>query len=157
MKKYICIILLAFCVTTLDAYGAVTSDLPSQSASISDIKPITSATQNISPTTPQSVDFTKCTKKFFINNQKLFYLTLSAINANRFHIEEIQSQSGLVIFSVSGHEYLACIVEVSSNSSMLKITPIDNVYTFPIGIVQNMFKYIELNINTPIETLKIIP
>lgn len=156
MKKYICIILLAFCVTTLGAYGAVSSTLPSQTTT-SDIKPITSAPQNISPITPQPVDFTKCTKKFFINNQKLFYLTLSAVNANRFQIEEIQSQSGLVIFSVSGREYLACIVEVSSSISMLKITPIDNVYTFPIGIVQNMFKYIELNINTPIETLKIIP
>ena len=29
--------------------------------------------------------------------------------------------------------------------SMLKITPVNNDYFFPVGVVTNFFKYIELN------------
>jgi len=113
----------------------------------------------ISPVQPQKVEFENCNKNFKIDSQKLFYLTLSAINANRFTIDEIQSNSGYALFSVGlngQRQFLASVVAINSQNSLLKITPCNNSYFFPIGIVQNMFRYIELNINTPIEKLPIL-
>jgi len=105
---------------------------------------------------PAPVGFENCNKFYKIDSQKLFYLTLAGINANRFVINEIQSKSGYVLFSVGQKHFLARIVSVDAKNSILKITPCNNIYYFPIGIAQNMFKYIELNINTPIEKLNII-
>lgn len=102
---------------------------------------------------PQKVDFNICNKFFKLNNQKLFYLTLSGINANRFQIDEIQTKSGYILFTAAKKQFLASVIIVDPKNSMLKITPCDNYYYFPIGIVQNMYKYIELNMNTPIEKL----
>lgn len=109
-----------------------------------------------SPTTPQPVDFNVCCKSFNFNSQKLFYLTLAGINANRFKIDEIQTQSGYVIFTAAQKQFLAYVVTMSPQTSLLKITPCSNIYFFPVGIVQNMFKYIELNTNTPIEKINVL-
>lgn len=109
-----------------------------------------------SAVTPQPVDFASCTKFFKMDSQKLFYLTLAGVNANRFKIDEIQSKCGYVLFSVSQKQFLATIVTVDSKNSMLKITPCNNVYYFPVGIVQNMFKYVELNVNTPVTQLSVL-
>ncbi len=114
--------------------------------------------QNISQTSavqPQPVDFTVCNKFFKINSQKLFYLTLASVNANRFEIIEIQSKSNYILFSVVKRYFLARVINIDTKNSMLKITPCDNIYFFPVGIVQNIFKYIELNINTPIQQLSV--
>lgn len=105
---------------------------------------------------PQPVDFGVCNKTFKMDSQKLFYLTLASINANRFNIVEIQSKSGYVVFTVAKKEFLASVISVGAQNSMLKITPCDNVYYFPVGIVQNMFKYIELNLSTPVEKLGVL-
>lgn len=102
------------------------------------------------------VEFVNCSKYFKVNSQTLFYLTLSSINANRFVINEIQSNSGYILFSVNQKQFLASVITVDALNSMLKITPTDNNYLFPIGIIQNIFKYIELNLNTPIEKLKVL-
>lgn len=117
------------------------------------IAPIPPAIPQASPIQPQSVDFTNCNKFFKMDSQKLFYLTLASINANRFKIDEIQSKSGYVLFSVAQKQFLASVITIDSKNSMLKITPCNNLYFFPIGIVQNMFKYIELNANTIVEKL----
>lgn len=109
-----------------------------------------------SPVQPQAVDFGNCNKFFKLDSSKLFYLTLASVNANRFRIDEIQSKSGYVLFSVAQKQFLASIITIDSKNSMLKITPCNNVYYFPIGIVQNMFKYIELNVNTPVEKLSVL-
>lgn len=109
-----------------------------------------------SPVEPQSIDFSSCAKSFRVDSKKLFYLTLASVNANRFKIDEIQSQSGYVIFTITQKQFLANVVSIDSQHSMLKITPCNNVYYFPIGIVQNMFKYIELNLNTPLEKLPVM-
>ena len=93
----------------------------------------------------QPIDFGLCNKFFKLDGQKLFYLTLAGINANRFEINEIQSKSGYVLFSVAQRQFLASVIIIDSKNSMLKITPCNNIYYFPIGIVQNIFKYIELN------------
>lgn len=109
-----------------------------------------------SPVQPQPVDFGVCSRFFRMDSQRLFYLTLASVNANRFKIDEIQSKSGYVLFSAAQKQFLASVVTVDSKNSMLKITPCNNIYYFPVGIVQNMFKYIELNFNTPIEKLVIL-
>ena len=44
--------------------------------------------------TPQNIEFSKCCASFDMNSEKLFYLAISAINANNFEIEEIQSKMG---------------------------------------------------------------
>lgn len=102
-------------------------------------------------TQPQNIAFEACTKMFAVNKEKLFYLTLSAISANRFSTEEIQTQNGYIIFSAAKNKYLATIAGIDSSNSVLKITPCNNVYIFPPGILINMFKYIELNLNTEIK------
>ena len=41
-------------------------------------------------TVAQNIMFENCTKIFGVNQEKLFYLTLASISANRFNIDEIQ-------------------------------------------------------------------
>lgn len=95
--------------------------------------------------TVQNVSFENCTKVYNISAENLYYLTIAGINANRFHIEEMQSKSGYIIFNAVNKEFLASVVEIDSKTSMLKITPVNNVYYFQPGIVLNLFKYIDLN------------
>ena len=105
------------------------------------------------PVQPLPVEVENCNKIFKTDRQKLFYLTLSSINANRFIIDEIQSKTGYTIFSVGERHFLASVITITPQASMLKITPCNNNYFFPVGIMQNMFRYIELNLNTPVEKL----
>ena len=91
-------------------------------------------------TQPQNIAFENCSKMFAINKEKLFYLTLSAITENKFSIDEIQSENG----------YIATIAGIDATNSILKITPCNNIYFFAPGILLNMFKYIEINLNTEI-------
>ena len=102
-------------------------------------------------TAPQNIAFENCTKIFAVNKEKLFYLTLASLSANRFTVDEIQTANGYVIFTVNRNKYLATVAGVDSSNSILKITPCNNVYNFPPGIVMNMFKYIDLNLNTEIK------
>lgn len=95
--------------------------------------------------TSQNIQFEQCTKTFAINSERLFYLTIASINANRFRIDEIQSKMGYVMFNAVGKEFLASVVKIDNTKSLLKITPTNNVYYFQPGIVLNLFKYIELN------------
>jgi len=146
VKRKLLLILLVLCL--LKCGSALGNSAP--------INPLTtSAVVTTSPVQPQVVGFENCNKIFKTDSQKLFYLTLSAINANRFTIDEIQSKSGYVLFSVGQRQFLTTVIAINSQNSLLKITPCNNNYFFPIGIVQNMFKYIELNLNTPIEKLPI--
>lgn len=103
--------------------------------------------------TAQNVKYQDCNKIFNIDNVTLFHLTISAINANRFNIDEIQSKSGYILFTAVNKQFLATISNVNTNQGMLKITPADGNYYFQPGIVSNIFKYIELNKNTKLENL----
>src|SRR5574344_353889 len=105
-------------------------------------------TQPVSPIQPQAISFEFCNRIFKMDNKKLFYLTLASINANRFLIDEIQTKSGYVIFTANKQQFLASIINIDSKNSLLKVTPCDNNYYFPSGIVQNIYKYIELNLGT---------
>lgn len=163
-KKHLILFIILFLTGRGCAQGATA---PIQNVAIPSVKlkeypqmkttlPMVTAATQPSAVQPQPVDFGLCSKFFKIDSQKLFYLTLASVNANRFEINEIQSKSGYVLFSVSKRQFLASVIKVDSKNSMLKITPCNNVYFFPIGIVQNMFKYVELNVNIPIEKLAIL-
>lgn len=114
------------------------------------------ASVSVPPVQPQPVDFGRCSSLFKLDSQRLFYLTLASTNANRFKIDEIQTKSGYVLFTVAQRQFLASVISIDSQNSMLKITPCNNIYYFPVGVVQNMFKYIELNLNTSIEKLGVL-
>lgn len=101
-------------------------------------------------TVAQNIMFENCTKIFGVNQEKLFYLTLASISANRFNIDEIQTSNGYIIFSANRNKYLASIAKVDKTNAILKITPCNNVYNFPPGIITNTFKYIDLNLTTKI-------
>ena len=105
-------------------------------------------------TIPQTVSYDNCTKTYYIPSEKLFYLTLASISANRFEIKEMQSKTGYILFRAANRDFLATVVYYSLSKSMLKITPANNNYYFPPGIVSNIFKYIDLNIDKPIESIK---
>ena len=102
-------------------------------------------------TVPQNITFESCTKMYAVNKEKLFYLTLAAVTANKFNVEEIQSNNGYVIFSAARNKYLATVAGIDANNSILKITPCNDIYFFPPGIIINMFKYVELNLNTEVK------
>lgn len=100
--------------------------------------------------TPQEVSFASCTKTYNMSPDKLFYLAIASANANRFKIDELQSKAGYILFTAVNKQFLASVVKVDASRSQLKITPTNNVYYFPPGIVLNFFKYIEFNASVPI-------
>ena len=103
-------------------------------------------------TTAQNINFETCTKMFAVNKEKLFYLTLGAVSANKFTVNEIQTANGYIIFTAANNKYLATIASIDNLNSILKITPCNNIYFFQPGIIVNMFKYIDLNLNTGISS-----
>lgn len=93
----------------------------------------------------QNITFSDCTKMFNVDKEKLFYLTIGAINANKFKTDEIQTENGYVIFIVNRGKYIATVAGIDKDNSVLKITPCNNVYYFPPIITTNIYKFIELN------------
>ena len=121
--------------------GVCFSDTPAQNPA----QPVPSIT------TPQNIKFEDCSKMFAVNKDKLFYLTLGSITANKFTIDEIQTENGYIIFTAAKNQYLATIGMIDSSNAILKITPCNNIYYFQPGIIINIFKYIDLNLNTDIK------
>ena len=130
MKRYLTVLLLMFCI-------------PAQ-ADVASIQTNTSV-QPSQLTIPQNINYQNCTKIFNIDKEKLFCLTLASISANKFNIEEIQSELGYIMFSANRRQYLASVGKIDGTNSILKITPCNNVYNFPPGILTNIYKYIEIN------------
>ena len=102
-------------------------------------------------TQPQDIPFENCSKMFPINKEKLFYLTLGAITANKFSIDEIQTYNGYIIFSAANNKYLATVASIDADNSIIKITPCNDIYFFPPGVFLGIFKYIGINLNTEIK------
>ena len=73
-------------------------------------------------TTPQNIAYANCTKMFTVNKEKLFYLTLAAVNANKFEVDEIQTENGYIIFTVAENKYLATIAGIDAQNSILKMS-----------------------------------
>lgn len=103
--------------------------------------------------TPQNIDYNICTRNYILTPEKLFYMAIASINANRFTIDEIQSKTGYILFTAVNKQYLASVIKVDANKSMLRITPTSNNYFFAPGIVLNIFRYIDLNGATPVYSL----
>ena len=103
--------------------------------------------------TPQNIDYNICTRNYILTPEKLFYMAIASINANRFTIDEIQSKTGYILFTAVNKQYLASVVKVDAHKSMLRITPTSNNYFFAPGIVLNVFRYIDLNGATPVYSL----
>ncbi|MBR6127727.1 hypothetical protein IKQ21_08600 [bacterium] len=104
----------------------------------------TPATQN-PLTVLQNINIEQCAKIYGISQDKLFNLTLASISANRFKVEEIQTAMGYIIFGVNRGKYIATIAKIDNSNSILRITPCNNVYNFPPGILTNTFKHIDIN------------
>lgn len=104
--------------------------------------------------TPQNVPFEHCTRIYPMQSEKLFYMTIASINANRFETVEMQSKMGYILFNAVNKEFLASIVNVDNGKSMLKITPTNNNYYFAPGIVSNIYKYIDMYGATPVTEVK---
>ena len=85
--------------------------------------------------TPQNVNFNICTRTYILPQDKLFYMAIASANANNFDVEEIQSKTGYILFTAVNKQYLASVVKVDEKHSMLKITPTNNNYFFPPGVV----------------------
>ncbi|MBR2525222.1 hypothetical protein IKE67_02025 [bacterium] len=117
------------------------------------VKKETTTPANVSPTVPQVISFEKCTKKYELPVEDLYYLTLASINANKFTIDEIQSKTGYILFTAANRQFLASVNRVDPKSAILKIVPADNNYYFPIGILTNIYKYVDINTTTKIEEL----
>lgn len=94
---------------------------------------------------PQTVQLAQCVKTFNVNFEKLFFLTETAINSNNYNIEEIQSKGGYIVFSVAQYKFLATVYTFGPGNAILKITPCNNIYTFPPMIITNVYRYIEQN------------
>ncbi len=105
------------------------------------------------PTTSQNITCASCVKNYNMTGEKLFYLTMASIGASKFRTDEIQSKNGYILFTATGKQYLASVVKIDKTSSMLKITPADNVYYFAPVVVTNLFKYIEANASEEIKPI----
>ena len=103
--------------------------------------------------TPQNVNFNICTRTYILPQDKLFYMAIASAGANNFVVEEIQSKTGYILFTAVNKQYLASVVKVDDTHSMLKITPVNNNYFFPPGVVLNFFKYIDMYGATPLTTV----
>ena len=104
-----------------------------------------------SATAYQNINYEDCTKIYNLDKEKLFYLSIGAINANKFKLEEIQTQNGYLIFSTGKNKYLATVAGIDNDNSILKITPCNNLYYFQPGIITNIYKYIDLNKDTELK------
>jgi len=105
-------------------------------------------------TTPRDVRFAECTKTYNMPVDKLYFLTIDSISANRFEIKELQSKMGYILFKAAGKEFLATSAYYGPNKSILKITPANNNYYFAPGIISNIFKYIDLNLDAEIKSIQ---
>ncbi len=84
-------------------------------------------------------------KSYKTSSENLLYLLLAAINEHHYLIEEIQFQTGSVLFKVATKEFLASISTKDGYNSFIKIVPIDNSYNFSPAVIQKIHTYIETN------------
>ncbi len=99
-------------------------------------------------------NYKDCIRLYKMPFGKLFYLTLSSVNANKYTILEMQSRNGYIIFETGGKEFLLNVMKKDKYYTFLRLSPADNNYYFSTTIPQNIFRYIDLNFNADIKELK---
>lgn len=97
-------------------------------------------------TIPVDIESDACVKIFQLKADDLFELTLAALEANNFAIDEIQSRGGYITFNAANRDFLVVVSEIDNKNSILKITPANGVYHFAPGIIYKVFEYITLKI-----------
>ena len=140
----------SFLFVFLCGIGAL-ADLPVVKNNETQVIQQTQTTYSSQPTQAQkqvvvSTDFENCVKTYNTGVENLFYLTLAAINANNYVIDEIQSRTGYISFQAGQKTLLASLTAINDKSSMIKITPMDNSYNFSQAVVDKIFLYLTTNI-----------
>lgn len=105
-------------------------------------------------TTSSYTNYKDCIRLYKLPPQKLFFLALSSVNANKYEIVEIQSRSGYILFKANGKELLLDVLKKDKNFSYIKLTPADNSYYFSPTIPTKIFNYIDLHFNSEVKELK---
>ena len=89
--------------------------------------------------TTQHNKYQNCVRVFNIDNVTLYYLTIAAINANRFQVDEIQSKAGNILFTAVNKQFLATVSNVNTNQALFII---------------NLFKFKTLKLRKKMELLQ---
>ena len=105
-------------------------------------------------TTANYTNYKECIRQYKLPVQKLYFLAVSAIPANKYEIKEMQSRNGYVIFEADGREFLLTAMKKDKSYSYLRLTPCDNNYYFSPSIPQKIFRYIDVNFNEEVKELK---
>lgn len=158
MKKsnnFVCLLLttLMFCESCFANSPIVTNTMQTtpeqgkiiQTPKTPTLKPINTAT-TATAIPKQTVPFEHCVRAYQTSTDNLFLLTLAAINSSGYKIEELQSRTGLISFEADSKSFLVSVTELDENSSMLKITPMNNSYHFSPTIIETIFLYITNNV-----------
>lgn len=99
-------------------------------------------------------NYKDCIRLYKLPYGKLFFIALSAVNANNYEILEMQSRNGYIIFKAEGREFLLDILSKNKSYTYLKLTPCDNNYFFNPQIPFKIFHYTDLQFNADIKELK---
>lgn len=100
-------------------------------------------------------NYKDCIRLYKLPYGKLYFIALSAVNANNYEILEMQSRNGYIIFKAEGREFLLDILAKNKSYTYLKLTPCDNNYFFNPQIPFKIFHYTDLHFNADIKELKI--
>ena len=150
MKNKLFIFFISFLFCTLKSFSSTlavsqqTNTVPATPV----LKPINSATTPIQAQNRevrQITNFESCVRAYQTSPDNLLLLVLAAINSSGYKIDEIQSRTGLASFVADNRSFLVSVTELDENSSLLKITPMNNSYNFSAAIVENIFLYLSNN------------
>lgn len=111
-------------------------------------------TENSQTTQATYTNYKDCIRLYKLPFEKLYFLALSSVNANKYEILEMQSRNGYIIFEANAKEFLLTVMKKDKNFSFLRITPCDNNYYFSPRIPENIFRYVDLNFNTEVKEIK---
>lgn len=100
-------------------------------------------------------NYRDCIKLYKLQFDKLFFLALSSIEANKYEIVEMQSRGGYIVFKAENKEFLITVLQKDKLYSYIKITPCDNNYYFSPQIPEKIFNQIALLFNTELKEIKL--
>lgn len=95
-----------------------------------------------------------CIKLYEIPFEKLYYLSLSAVNANGYKPLEMQSRSGYILFETANQELLLSVMKKDAKHAFVKIAPANNIYKFSKTIPEKIYQYIDTNKEKEITDMK---